>query len=51
MVAASLNPEAVLLGEAVADIIYGGLSPEPPTTPTQVIGAGISSAISSIYGH
>ena len=51
MVAASLNPEAVLLGETVADIIYGGLSPEPPTTPTQVIGAGINSAISSIYGH
>ena len=36
---AAASPESVVFAEMVADMIYGGLSPEPPSTPTQVIGA------------
>jgi len=38
---AAWNPEVVVFAETVVDMIYGGLSPEPPTTPTQAVGAGI----------
>ena len=35
----------------VGDMIYGGLSPEPPTTPTQAIGAGLNSLTDSLFGN
>ena len=46
-----MNPDAVSFAYTVGDMIYGGLSPEPPTTPTQAIGAGLNSLTDSLFGN
>jgi len=45
------NPETISFSSTVGDILYGGLSPEPPTTPTQAIGAGLHSVTDSLFGY